>query len=147
MKPISNQFFNHYSQPTSLSISKLNSLHDVLRGQLHPSKSGPISLWLTPHMMKLKSTHNLYAPPSPINMITMGRQHTTFLLASSSPQGILFTRLFTAPWQEASPISKRAMIRHHKLFPSGNSVVHTNLFTGLLTVLLPNLDMIVEQAH
>ena len=38
-------FFKRFIKPRSPTISKLNSLHGVLRGQL-PHKIGPISLWL-----------------------------------------------------------------------------------------------------
>ena len=51
-------------QPSPLPIAKLKSLHGVLRGQL-PHENGPISLWLAPHIMTLKSppTYMLFQAP------------------------------------------------------------------------------------
>ena len=63
-------------------------------GQL-PHKKWSQPLWLAPHMMTLKSSLNLHAPPSPINMTTMIRQHK--FPPSASPQANLFTSLFTVP--------------------------------------------------
>ena len=51
-----------------------------------PNKNGPFPLWLAIHMMTLKSPHNLYALPSPINMATMIGQHTQFPPTARSPR-------------------------------------------------------------
>ena len=57
----------------------------VSRDVNSPNKSGPNPLWLAPHMITLKSSANLYVPPSPINMTTMIRKYTKFPLSAISP--------------------------------------------------------------
>ena len=91
-------FFKHFTQPSLPPITKLESLHGVSRGELHPhpypsspppkkQKNGQIPLWLAPHMItsKLPLSLNLYSLSNPINMTTMIRQHTTFHLLLDPP--------------------------------------------------------------
>ena len=55
-----------------------------LKGSNPPIKTGPKPLWLAlppphlHHMTTLKSSPKICAPPSPINMATMIRQHKKF---------------------------------------------------------------------
>ena len=70
------QFFYQFMQPSPPPIVKLKYLNDVMRGQ---HKNGPMPLKLAPpHMITSKSLPNLHALRSPINMITMIRQHKKF---------------------------------------------------------------------
>ena len=77
--------FNHFIQPSPPTIVKLKSLHGILRGQ-RPQKNSPNPLWLGPHLITSKSSPNLYALPTPINMTTIIRQNTKFPPTARSPR-------------------------------------------------------------
>ena len=73
-------------QPSPLPIAKLKSLHVVSRGQLPPIKWSYPFVAYPPYDDFKISLPTYYAPPSPINMATMIRQHTKFPRTASSPR-------------------------------------------------------------
>ena len=77
-------FFNHFIQPSPLTIVKLKSSHGFLRVNF-PHNNGPIHLWLAPLLIASKSP-NLNVLPSPVNMTTMRRQNTKFPPTARSPR-------------------------------------------------------------
>ena len=78
-------FFNHFIQCNPTTITKLKSLHGVLKAQLS-HKNGSIPLWLASPFDSFKIPPNLYALPSPIIMTTMKRQNNEFSPTARSPR-------------------------------------------------------------
>ena len=77
-------FFNHFIQPSPPPIFKRS-----LERSSAPPKMVPSLCALTKGGTTIddfKISPNLYALPSPINMTTMIKQHTTFLPTHSSPR-------------------------------------------------------------
>ena len=70
-------FFNHFTYFIPPPIAKLKYLHAVLRGQFpHKKWSHTFVACPSPNPMTLKSSPIPSAPPSPINITAMIRQHT-----------------------------------------------------------------------